>query len=382
VSGGALVGVDNGQQESAERYQAPSRAAFNGKALAIVRSAERAGPITFTASSPGLLPVTTTLYAVRGGGRHDLVAVEPTYVRAAVNSTPALPDRVQAVYADGSQQTAKVHWDRPPHGLTAKPGVHQLDGEVVGTRARARAVITVYGVAGIEPASMVSPVGAAPVLPATARVVYTDGVSQVMAVAWDTVAPERYATPGQFTVDGTVTGVDRRANALVVVSDVVTRGQNLSVATSPARPSADASYSGSPNAVPAGLIDGNTTTGGWSNGFTKAATALLPVFNRARPRDWVAVAWPDVQRFATVNAYFTVDAARTLPRSIEVTYWDGHAFVPVHNLAIAWAGTSNAPTTVTFDPIATTQVRITLTSQFPNEPSGHLQLAELEVIAD
>ncbi|MER6925190.1 glycoside hydrolase family 2 TIM barrel-domain containing protein, partial [Streptomyces spiralis] len=38
VRGGSLAGVDNGRQESAERYQASTRTAFHGKALAIVRS--------------------------------------------------------------------------------------------------------------------------------------------------------------------------------------------------------------------------------------------------------------------------------------------------------------------------------------------------------
>lgn len=49
VSGGQLLGTDNGQQESAENYQSRSRAAFHGKALAIVR-----GDARVTVTSPGL----------------------------------------------------------------------------------------------------------------------------------------------------------------------------------------------------------------------------------------------------------------------------------------------------------------------------------------
>ncbi|WP_042391930.1 glycoside hydrolase family 2 TIM barrel-domain containing protein [Streptacidiphilus carbonis] len=54
VSGGSLAGVDSGRPESAERYQAGTRAAFHGKALAIVRSGTRPGTIAVSASSVGL----------------------------------------------------------------------------------------------------------------------------------------------------------------------------------------------------------------------------------------------------------------------------------------------------------------------------------------
>lgn len=43
VTGGSLAGVDNGREESAERYQASTRTAFHGKALAIVRAGSEPG---------------------------------------------------------------------------------------------------------------------------------------------------------------------------------------------------------------------------------------------------------------------------------------------------------------------------------------------------
>ncbi|MGW1913296.1 glycoside hydrolase family 2 TIM barrel-domain containing protein [Streptomyces sp. NPDC002076] len=54
VTGGSLAGVDNGREESAERYQASTRSAFHGKALAIVRSGTKPGPLTVTARADGL----------------------------------------------------------------------------------------------------------------------------------------------------------------------------------------------------------------------------------------------------------------------------------------------------------------------------------------
>lgn len=58
----------------------------------------------------------------------------------------------------------------------------------------------------------------------------------------------------------------------------------------PGHPRADASYSGRPDTVPAAMLDGDPATG-WSKAFHKAATALLPAFDGARPEDWVSVDW-------------------------------------------------------------------------------------------
>jgi beta-galactosidase len=65
---GRLVGLDNGREESAENYKASTREAFNGKALAIVQSGDRSGPITVNATAPGLAPARTTIFASGGHG--------------------------------------------------------------------------------------------------------------------------------------------------------------------------------------------------------------------------------------------------------------------------------------------------------------------------
>ncbi|WP_064273295.1 glycoside hydrolase family 2 TIM barrel-domain containing protein [Streptomyces sp. RTd22] len=76
VSGGALAGVDNGRQESAERYQASTRTAYHGKALAIIRTGTKPGPLTITARSTGLRKATTTVRAT-GGTRTRITPTPP-----------------------------------------------------------------------------------------------------------------------------------------------------------------------------------------------------------------------------------------------------------------------------------------------------------------
>jgi beta-galactosidase len=231
VGGGRLVGLDNGRQESAENYKAFTRTAFHGKALAIVQSDGTRGPISLTASAPGLRSQTTTVHEI---GRHASgpVAIDPVPVGT------------------------------PPSG--------------------------------------------------------------------------------------------------------------------PASVSADASFSGRPDTLPEEMLDGTTDSGGWSSFYVKDATALLPAVSSAHAREWVSVTWPERQTLATVKAYFTTGLTTALPAAIDVRYWNGHRFVPVHGLHVEWAAGSNEPTTISFDPIATTRVKLELTSRFPGAGNGFLQIAELQ----
>ena len=64
ISGDAMIaGVDNGDETNHEPTKASYHQAFNGLALAIVQAKEKAGNITFTATSEGLEPATIVLQA-------------------------------------------------------------------------------------------------------------------------------------------------------------------------------------------------------------------------------------------------------------------------------------------------------------------------------
>ena len=61
---GEIVATDNGDATSFESFQAPERSAYNGLALAIVRSKSgQPGTITLKAVSPGLGAATIKLKA-------------------------------------------------------------------------------------------------------------------------------------------------------------------------------------------------------------------------------------------------------------------------------------------------------------------------------
>lgn len=230
VTGGSLAGLDNGRQESAERYQASTRTAFHGKALAIVRSG----------SAPGVLKVTARADGLRTG-------------TARVRTTPA---RYLAV--------------TEPTAFTPDPP-----------------------------------------------------------------APANY-------------------------------------------PVADASYSGRPDTLPAAMLDGDPATG-WSNAFSKAATALLPAFSGARAEDWVSVDFGRARTFDRVEVSFTLSATHSLPSAVEAAVWDGSRYAPVEDAAVDWAAASDQPTVLTFGAVRGSRIRLTMTSAHPGEARGALRIGKLEV---
>ena len=181
-------------------------------------------------------------------------------------------------------------------------------------------------------------------------------------MTWDAIPAAKYAGFGRFTVNGTIAGVTQKALATVTVSDLVTHNQNLD-RVARLKPAADASYSGAANTLPAAMIDGTTTTGGWSNAYNKAATALLPaVSQRARERVGVGLLahGADVRRRSGRTSRPARRASQ--PAAYNVTYWDGGAWAPVKNLAVTAATASNQPSTLSFDPVNTNQVRIEMTT--------------------
>ncbi|MDX5567049.1 glycoside hydrolase family 2 TIM barrel-domain containing protein [Streptomyces sp. ID05-04B] len=112
VRGGSLAGLDNGRQESAERYQATTRTAFHGKALAVVRSGVEAGALKVTARADGLRRGTVTVRATPA----RQVAATPAAVFAADLPAPVdhprpdashsgRPDTLPAAMLDGDPAT-------------------------------------------------------------------------------------------------------------------------------------------------------------------------------------------------------------------------------------------------------------------------------------
>ena len=115
-----LAGVDNGRQESAERYQASTRTAYHGKALAIVRTGTKPGHLTITARSTGLRKATTTLRTT--GGTPTRVTPTPPFTPDPARPHP--PTRSPTPATRDRPHTARGHAGRRPgHRLVQR--LHQ-----------------------------------------------------------------------------------------------------------------------------------------------------------------------------------------------------------------------------------------------------------------
>ncbi|MBS1906451.1 MAG: Ig-like domain-containing protein [Actinobacteria bacterium] len=178
-------------------------------------------------------------------------AIESIDVRTAVGTLPTLPDRVDAIYADGSRSAEPVAWGPVAAEQVATEGGFDVTGIVAGSRVPAKASVWVRATApgqinAVDPVTVRTRTGTAPQLPATVGVLYNDGSREDLAVTWDAVEPAKYSSDGVFTVTGAVqtaiAGV-KTATATVTVGDGGSDGPDTTapVATVAIAPDAPAS---------------------------------------------------------------------------------------------------------------------------------------------
>lgn len=224
---GEIVGVDNGDQATTDKYQQSSVLtsatsahikAFAGKALAIVRSTKDAGNITVNVSASGLTGGTANIQTKQvEQGKTDGIASyrmsKHCYVPAGTDSI-SLPATVTATYADGRTAELPVNWDTYDVSKLNTPGEFIVNGKVSDAKESIDVFITVhvYGeIAGAANYSAVTQPGIVPVLPGTAMTYYADGTAfEAFDVQWNRegISEESFAKAEEIvTVPGTVSAL-------------------------------------------------------------------------------------------------------------------------------------------------------------------------------
>lgn len=138
---GQLVGVDNGEQASRERYKKQAdgswvRKAFNGKGVAIVKSTDQAGKFTLTAHSDLLKSDQMTIFTGKNDQKEKTVlGTEVPKVRTVLGQAPSLPATVPFVYSDGSRAEQPVTWSQAD---VSHSGIVTVKGESEGRQVEAR----------------------------------------------------------------------------------------------------------------------------------------------------------------------------------------------------------------------------------------------------
>ena len=141
---GQLVGVDNGEQASRERYKAQPdgswiRRAFNGKGVAIVKSTGQAGKFTLTAHSDLLKSDQVTVFTGKKEDQEKTVlGTEVPKVRTVIEKEPKMPKTVGFIYSDGSREKRPVTWSSVD---VSQAGVVTVKGMADGREVEARVEI-------------------------------------------------------------------------------------------------------------------------------------------------------------------------------------------------------------------------------------------------
>ena len=224
---GQIVGVDNGEQASRERYKAQKdgtwqRKAFNGKGVVIVKSTEKEGKFTLYADSAGLASDQATVTTVSGKkeNRH-FVAFAPVKATTDVSENPKLPETVTAIYSDGSVEEKAVTW-AIPDDLRASAGAKKVLGSVEGIESKAEALVKVIALDKWLPKVATVPVGTAVEdLDKTVTAVLSDGnLVDADVVSWTLKDPSALTKEGGRTeATGKLVGNDYEVKATFIASN-------------------------------------------------------------------------------------------------------------------------------------------------------------------
>lgn len=395
---GELVGVDNGDQATTEKYQqssvltGPSSAhiaAYAGKALAIVRSTKEAGTCTVNVSAGGLegASVTVKTNPVHTGevqeGLTSYTMVRDYTVKA--GTKPTLQTDASGVMSDGTNVTGTITWEEIPEEMYHTPGDYLVKGSLAIEGEKELAVTcrlhVIGNIVAIRNVSTATAVNTVPVLPDKTAGILADGtISGEFDVKWEEVTEDAFASVGDVvTVNGTAAvfaGEELPVTACVRVAEAVnTESKNVAAAASGlSQDIPEANQSDNLSSINNGVTKpGDNTQERWSNwgNRTTADTAAL------------TFQWDTAQLLSSVNLYYYFDSCAALPESVVFEYsLDGQTYTAVGASAeLAEEYSLGAEYTYTFESVINPiSLRIVLKQQGSTDGSHCVALTEAEIM--
>ena len=353
---GKIVGVDNGNAASVERYKDNKREAFSGKALVIVQSTINAGSFTLTANSQGLSSDSITVYTVPEEelNENKVVGYDVKDIVVPVNGELNLPETITALYTDGSRNEVNVNWNDIEEGILKKPGIFKVTGTVVDSKIPVTINVIVKDVIGILDTRILALVNGTVTLPSEVTLVSNDGSTEKASVTWDRqVTKEDLSKVGTIKIEGSVEGISNfKANAIIVVSNNK-KEVNVALNTGKTYPLAFATYNGSD---PIGNINDGI--------ISKANSPKNRWTNWGKPGenydDYIGVEFDKDYSVGRIGISLFVDFGTALPSEIIVEYWNGSEWVPVSNQSKKTGFLVDGTEEITFDKITTTKIRALL----------------------
>ena len=395
---GEIVGVDNGDQASAEKYQQSSVlvntssahiAAYAGRAMVIVKSTEKAGSITVNVTSDGLAggSAEITTKAMDDGTPSEGI-VSYTMVKnysIQEGTAPELKTAAKGTLADGTGIDGTITWDEIPSDIYNEAGDYTVTGtlyfegyEAISVTARLHVIADVIAVQNISTATAE---GLLPTLPSTVRGVQADGtVTGEFDVAWETMSENDFAAAGDIvTVNGTAAIIGEYTipvTCTVRVAEAVnTESVNVAPKVSGLTQDIESAYqSDSLESIINGVTDfADNTSERWTNwnNRTNSETSVL------------TFSWDTAQLLAGCNLYYYYDNCAAAPKNVEFQYsLDGSRYTTVsYTRETVQTATLGEEVAYTFDSVINpTSVRIILTQQNGTSGTNCVGLIEAEMM--
>lgn len=357
VSGnGVIVGVDNGNAASVERYKDNKREAFNGKALVIVQSTKNAGSFTLTATSNGLSTDTINVYTVEEEDldKNKIVGYDVSDITVPVNGELNLPKTVTALYTDGTKNDVNVTWEEVSSDKLAQPGTFKVTGSIENSNIPVVINVVVRDMIGAQDVRILTAVNQLVTLPNTTSVVFNDGTTEEHGVTWErTLTAEDVASVGTVEILGTIEGVSGiKAKAIIVVSNNYEE-KNVALRENGEYPKAFTSYSGPDNInnINDGVISkGNSPQNRWTN-WGKGSQNY---------DDYVGIEFNREYTINRIGLSLYSDHGVAIPSEIVVEYFNGTDWVQVSNQSKTTGFTVEGTEEITFDAVTTTKIRALL----------------------
>lgn len=382
---GTIVGVDNGNPSTTDKFQQPSVLtsektanidAFSGKALVIVRSTDKAGGFTLKVESSGLEGGEVTVNTV---GEEQ----GPAYVKdyeitkdytVTMGTAPELQTDVDVTMSDGTAAKGTLTWEEVAEDVYNTPGDYTLKGVLTAgeEQINVEAFLHVLPVfAGFKNYSRATSVGVVPALPKTVSGILENGeVYGEYPVVWDKITEEDLQNVDDvITVAGTV-NVTAKAVYKVHATVRVAEGETME-----------------PVNVAPQYAELTESCGQKADNLLSIVNGVKNVTNNPQERwtNWndhlqssspfITFIWDEAKEIDTIKLWFFTDANVSVPEKVKIEVAeDGLDFREVGFTATEFSPTGE--TVFTLDaPQSVKGVRITMTQQ----GNGYVGLKEAEI---
>ncbi|GAB6167921.1 hypothetical protein JCM1393_03810 [Clostridium carnis] len=357
ISGnGKIVGVDNGNAASVERYKDNKRKSFNGKALVIVQSTENNGSFTLTAKSDGLSSNNTAIYTVAKEdiNKKEIVGYDVSDITVPINGELILPNKVNALYSDGNKGEVDVKWEEVSKEKLATVGTFKVIGKTNKSNKPVVINVVVRDIIGILDSRMLVAVGEIPELPKKVSLVYNDGTLEYRSVKWERGLTEEDVKEAKtIEIKGEVEGTSSLKAKLIVVVSRNYKVKNIALNNGGSYPRAFTTYEGPDNInnINDGIISkANLPNNRWTNWGKPGANY----------DEYVGIEFDREYTINKVGISLYKDGGVEIPSEILIEYFDGEKWIAVSNQSKTKTFSVQGNEEISFNTIKTNKIRALL----------------------